>query len=124
MHRVIADHRRAVQIDTGIERIVGIEMQVTVLNLEPAERQRCFHLLQPHLAFDQRLHASSAEMQIHDRATAREISANLKWIFRGDLHVEFPIAQRRLRECQHPPVFRWLRCGSAGQSNRDQIEIL
>jgi hypothetical protein len=45
-HGVIADQRRALQIDPWIKRIARVEIEKPIRYIEPAERQRRFHALQ------------------------------------------------------------------------------
>ena len=84
------------QIDPRIERIARIEIEKTVGDLEPAERQRRFDVFQPNESLQPRMQSGAGQLQVDDRAAVGEISANQKWIFRLDRDIEFPIANRRI----------------------------
>src|SRR6266852_3554262 len=112
------------EIDPGIERIVRIEIQISVGNLQPAEGQRRFHFLEPDRALQTRVQTRPDQFQIDDCAAIREVSADQKSILCLDRDVELPIAQWRSRKGKLRLRRWWLRRRPTRQPDRNQIDVL
>src|SRR5205823_8140428 len=65
-----------------------------------------------------------SQVDVADRFAVREISANQKWVLGLDLDIEFPIAQRRLRNGKARTRCRRLGSRTSRQTNWKQIEVL
>src|SRR5437899_10405734 len=66
----------------------------------------------------------SRQLQIAGRFTCRQVPANEYWIFGFNCDIKFPVAERRSRQRKFRPLRGRLRCGSAGQPDRNQIDVL
>src|ERR1700674_5367326 len=124
MDGIIANERCALQIDLRIERIARIEVEKALRNFQPTKGQSCFHVFEANQALQSGPQSRAGKMQVHEGPAIREISSNEKRVLGFDCHVEFPIANRRLRDRKIRTFGRWLRSGTPRQTDRNQIDVL
>ena len=124
MDCVIANQRCPLQVDLGIERITRVEIKHAAWDVEPAERQGGVDVLKPHHPLKRGMQPGPGDMEVHDRSPIGQVSANHERILGFHHHVEFPIADGRLRHGEIRSIGGRLWRRTARQSDRDQIDIL
>src|SRR5438105_14689806 len=97
MNCVIANHGSPMQIHFRIQRITLIEIKKAILHVKTAEWQSGFDVFHADLAFQSRMQTSSAKMQINNGIAGGQTSTNREWVFGLDRDVEFPVAERGIR---------------------------